>query len=746
MIVIDTNDSVAAKIPYLKSRGVIAVGRYYSSSAGKRVTPREAQAIAAAGLKLFTVFEDGGDPALDGDAGTTDAQRALAQANAIEQPAGSAIYFAMEHLPNGYTDKDIPGVKAYFQQIRAALQGQYKVGVYSDGVVCDALLSAGLCDYAWLSASRGFEGTKQFYLSGRWSLAQQTPLDQSWNGLSVDTNEAKPTFGEFVPGAAPAIAAAAGEPAPSFRRASTAIRSRAGQAQRRCLPYLNRSDPRSAADSGAAVVRWTVPELCKAYNWPTNLAGGGVIALVELDGGWVSTDLAAFFTSIDQPMPYVTDVFVNGTQNLPGRHVGEENDPDIEAALDIQVAAASYFVATGKPAVIRVYWAADADHGAIASAIRAATADGCDVCSISWGSDENNWAGWSRDVGRDLIADLEAAAEAATTAGMVVLASSGDNNSSDGGTTPANVDAPSSCPHVIGCGGTSKTPTSEVVWNDNPGQTDGLGTGGGYSTAFPPQSFQTGAPYPPRYLLGGDAPGNGRMVPDIAANADPNTGYWMFVHGHKIPMGGTSAVAPLYAGLFAAFGRKLGFITPKLWQSPGWFNDITRGENGAYQALSGPDPCTGLGSPIGIKLVALSGAPSTTPSVKPLAGTIPDPSTGWSGTITCSYADGVLVAPPQVTPSAGAAHGRAALAPRLLPAAAGTVTVHQGHRYSATVTLNALEQFFGNGTIEGIFNNLGFAHVSVTGSGGVRRAQGLWPGPDTTVQLDSHVGNVVDLG
>lgn len=199
MIVIDTNDDVSGKIPLLLKKGVVAVGRYYSSEKGKRISPSEAEAIAAAGLKLFVVFEDNGDPPLGGDAGSTDAKLALEQARAIGQPAGSAIYFAMEHLPNGYTSADLPGVKAYFQQIQAAFQGKYKIGVYSDGVVCDALLTSKLCDYAWLSASTGFQDSEAFYLSGRWSLKQQTPLDQVWSGLSVDTNEAKPTFGEFVP-------------------------------------------------------------------------------------------------------------------------------------------------------------------------------------------------------------------------------------------------------------------------------------------------------------------------------------------------------------------------------------------------------------------------------------------------------------------------------------------------------------------------------------------------------------------
>lgn len=351
--------------------------------------------------------------------------------------------------------------------------------------------------------------------------------------------------------------------------------------QAKCKPYFKRRRPEAAV-----VGPWTVPDLCKAYDWPSKLGGGGVIAIVELNGGWVKSDMEAFFASIGQPMPQISDVSVDGTQNNPNQHLGDPRDPDYEVALDIQVAAAAYFVATNKPAVLRVYWASD-----IAPAVEAATADGCDVCSISWGADEAIW-------GRDAADKMEAAAKAATAAGLIVFAASGDNDSSDGGPTPANVDVPSSCPHVIGCGGTKKTPTTETVWNDNPDQANGHGTGGGYSTLFPSQSFQKGAPPAPEGL--------GRMVPDVSADAEPDTGYVIFVHGTKDDgVGGTSAVAPLYAGLFAAFGTKLGFITPKLWAHQDCFNDITQGNNGLYQAGRGPDPCSGIGSPIGTKLAAL---------------------------------------------------------------------------------------------------------------------------------------------
>jgi kumamolisin len=333
----------------------------------------------------------------------------------------------------------------------------------------------------------------------------------------------------------------------------------------------------------------------------------------------VKPDIDAFFKSIGQPSPSITDVSV-GSKNDPNKSKGQQDDPDYEVGLDIEVAGAAYYAATGNPATIRMYWASGSSPQGIANAVRKATQDGCDVCSISWGSDEANWRSWSQQAGIDLIADMEAAATAATAAGMIVFGAAGDNDSSDGGQTPANVDCPSSCPHVVGCGGTNKTPTSETVWNDNPGSTDGEGTGGGYSTYFPPQAFQIGAPPPPA-----QTPPLGRMIPDVSADADPNTGYTIVVHGQTTVLGGTSAVAPLYAGLFAAFGTKLGFVTPKLWDNQSCFNDITEGSNGFYNAGPGPDPCSGIGTPIGTALAGLfvTAPAGATPVAAPPAGAPP---------------------------------------------------------------------------------------------------------------------------
>jgi kumamolisin len=359
-----------------------------------------------------------------------------------------------------------------------------------------------------------------------------------------------------------------------------------------CHPYIKW--PRVAPST-----TWSVPELAAAYKWPTtgapqwpNPLNRPAIAIIELGGGWVLSDMEQYFAAIGQPMPTIVNVSVDGTENT---HQSPQSDADYEVALDIQVAAAAYFAATGQAAHIRVYWSQD-----IAAAVHKAKGDGCSVCSISWGADEASW-------GSVAGLAMESAAAAATELGMTIFAAAGDNDSSDGGENAANVDCPGSCPHVVCCGGTSKTRTTETVWQDNPGETDGNGTGGGYSTLFGIQAWQKNAPIAPLTVPGDAHPGRGRLVPDVAANADPDTGYEIVVYGQQQIVGGTSAVAPLYAGLCAALGKKVGFITPTLWANPGAFADITVGSNGSYFALVGPDACSGLGAPRGAPILKALG-------------------------------------------------------------------------------------------------------------------------------------------
>ena len=281
-------------------------------------------------------------------------------------------------------------------------------------------------------------------------------------------------------------------------------------------PYIKRLG--LAADRKAAAAPWKVTDLLKAYDWPSDAPGRGVIAIVELGGGWVQSDVDQFFKGVDLPAPHITDVSVDGTKTASAIRA---TTPTARSRSTSRSPARRTPWPPASRRQFRVYWAQD-----IAQAIAAATADGCDVCSISWGADEASWGAVAGDA-------LEQAATAATSAGMVVFAASGDNDSSDGGPGRANVDLPASAPHVIGCGGTKKTKTDETVWNDNPGKTDGEGTGGGYSTLFPMPSWQAGAPHGP-----------GRMVPDVAANADPDTGYEILLYGQRRRSSAAPAPSP----------------------------------------------------------------------------------------------------------------------------------------------------------------------------------------------------------
>jgi predicted chitinase len=375
-----------------------------------------------------------------------------------------------------------------------------------------------------------------------------------------------------------------------------------------CRPYfkLRHEVAVSSRASAARGARrsWDLADLCKAYAWPSGATGAGVIAIVELAGGYVDEDVFAFCDGAGVPRPNIESVAVHpGAGNNPGLARGQNDDPDIEVTMDIEVAAAAYSFATGQPAQIRMYWALNRPGG-IADAVRKATADGCDVCSISWGADEAIWRSWASDGGTQYVDDMEQAAAAAVKAGMIVFAAAGDNNASDGGANRANADLPASSPSVVGCGGTTKTAINEVVWNNTPGNPTGEGTGGGFSDAFPRPAWQVGAPTD---TVAPNGPAM-RMIPDVAANADPKTGYNLIVHDVEDAFGGTSAVAPLYAGLFAAFGSRLGFVGDRLWSHPACFVDITQGENGLYSAGPGPDPCTGLGVPIGSALATLFAA------------------------------------------------------------------------------------------------------------------------------------------
>jgi len=345
----------------------------------------------------------------------------------------------------------------------------------------------------------------------------------------------------------------------------------------------------------AVSVSYSPLQVAKAYGFPSGATGTGqCIAVIELGGGYGTSDLSSFFNNLGIPSPKVTAVSVDGGQNSP---TGDPSGPDGEVELDIEVAGA-----IAPAAQIAAYFAPNTEQGFI-DAVTTAVHDAKlkpSIISISWGGPENSWTEQSRNA-------LNTACQDAATMGVSVLAASGDNGASDGTTAPT-VDFPAASPYVVGCGGTKLTISgtsigAEVAWNElsaNEGA-----TGGGVSEVFALPSYQKSADVP-------KAPNGfvGRGVPDVAGDADPETGYSVVVDGQQQVIGGTSAVAPLWAGLLAlinqALGKNVGYVNPLLYAASiePTFHDITSGGNGQYSATKGWDACTGLGSPNGAALLA----------------------------------------------------------------------------------------------------------------------------------------------
>jgi len=352
-----------------------------------------------------------------------------------------------------------------------------------------------------------------------------------------------------------------------------------------------------AADSRqAANGSFTPPELAKLYGFPVGDGKGQCIAIIELGGGYKPADLRAYFTGLKVPLPKVVTVGVDHATNRP---TGDPNGPDGEVMLDIEVAGA---VAPG--ANLAVYFAPNTDAGFLNAITTAAhdTRNKPSVISISWGGPESSWTAQS-------LAAFDSALQDAAVLGVTVLAASGDNGSGDGvDDGAAHVDFPASSPHITACGGTKLTAaggkiTAEQVWNE--GANGGAG-GGGISATFALPAWQKGLKATP--ATGAATALAKRGVPDIAADADPQSGYQIRVDGQTAVFGGTSAVAPLWAGLIAIAnannGQRAGFINPALYKSPAALRDIAVGDNGAFKAAKGWDACTGLGSPNGAAVAA----------------------------------------------------------------------------------------------------------------------------------------------
>lgn len=368
-------------------------------------------------------------------------------------------------------------------------------------------------------------------------------------------------------------------------------------------PHIRRRAERgsqSMHDSAAVAASFSPTVLATMYGFPAGDGKGECVAIIELGGGYQLADLQAYFAGLGLGQwPTIHTVSVNGGVNQP---TGDASGADAEVMLDMEVVGA-----IAPAAKLAVYFAPNTDAGflnAITTAVHD-TVNRPSVISISWGGPESSWT-------PQAMTAIDNALQAAVAMGITVCVASGDNGSSDGSSDGTdNVDFPASSPHALACGGTSVQAanlaiTSEAAWNDAVDGVGGGAGGGGVSRCFALPAWQAGLT---TVRAGQAAALTMRGVPDVSGNADPETGYNVRVDGAEAVLGGTSAVAPLWAGLIARInatkGGSVGFINPALYRVKNATRDISQGNNGDYAATVGWDACTGLGSPNGAQIVSV---------------------------------------------------------------------------------------------------------------------------------------------
>jgi kumamolisin len=356
-------------------------------------------------------------------------------------------------------------------------------------------------------------------------------------------------------------------------------------------------------------VALTPAQVANLYNFPAGDGANQTIGLYEMKigrtaAGYSKSDIEGTMKALGNlPMPNIIDVPVDGEKN--------SGKSDGETGLDITVAAA-----IAPKATIAVYFAGaqvqNMIHALQMMILPKAGEPTPNIVSISygWGADDPGSPNFSPSE----YAQFTSIFEDASTNKITVFVSSGDSGAYVESTTQAQTSYPASDIWVTACGGTTigninGSSFDEWVWND-----DGA-TGGGVSARFAVPQYQAAAAIPKRTGTGTA----GRGVPDIAGNASPYSGYPQVLNGKPPqPIGGTSAVAPLYAGLMARINSNLGspagFLNTTLYSlpaaafrhiagPPGPANNSFNGVTG-YPAGAGWNACTGLGSVNGQALQA----------------------------------------------------------------------------------------------------------------------------------------------
>ncbi len=347
---------------------------------------------------------------------------------------------------------------------------------------------------------------------------------------------------------------------------------------------------------------YTPTELRTAYDINSLISNGDngsgqTVALFELDG-YTPSDINAYLSNYSLGSAKYSNVYVDGTSNTAGAGA-------IEVELDMEVVSA---IAPG--ATQKIYIGPNSTSGVNDTYNKIVTDDTAKVTSTSWGECE-------ADSGSSELNTLDNIFKQAAAQGQAIFAAAGDSGAYDCGTTSLAVDSPADDPNVVGVGGTTLnvgsggTYQSESVWgdaSDTSESPEGAGGGGGVSTQFARPSYQTGT----------NLTNAKREVPDVSADADPNTGYSIYCtvtaagcSGGWTEVGGTSAATPLWAASAADTNQYLAGLSKatlgsasadlyKLYnttQTYSAYHDITSGNNLYYNATSGYDLASGIGSP-----------------------------------------------------------------------------------------------------------------------------------------------------
>ena len=400
-------------------------------------------------------------------------------------------------------------------------------------------------------------------------------------------------------------------------------------------------------------------DLTGAYD-ETPLQSAGIngsnqtVAIFELDG-YQSSDITQYLQNYSLGSINLSNVLVDGSNGSAGAGA-------IEAELDIEVVAAM-----APKASQLIYEGPNSTQGVNDTYNKIVTDDKAQVMTSSWGECE-------AQTGAAELQTLDGIFQQGAAEGISMFAAAGDSGAYDCGDTSLAVDSPAGDPYITGVGGTNLQESngvygSESVWS-NPSDTqqspEGAGGGGGLSNTFKQPSWQTGPGVQNQYSNGN------REVPDVTADADPNTGYAVYCtvsaagcsSSGWIEVGGTSAASPLWAGSTAVVNQylqqqgksRVGFYNPTLYQLAATaqqhtpFHDITSGNNLYYPATTGYDEASGLGSP-DIYNIAQDLAAGTTPPPTPTPGPSPTPSPTATTTSTPTPAPTNTPAPTPIPPA-----------------------------------------------------------------------------------------------